>query len=148
MEQPQYPSAMDAVPATPQQKVGEIAESGETYLETILVMKERNNGQLVRSVDIANELNFSKPSVSRGLGLLRDKDLIKIGSNGGIEFTPQGLQRAQHIFKRHQLLTLLLQEVAKVPSDVAERDACRIEHVISDQTMDGILKYLSDRKLV
>lgn len=148
MEQAQYPSAMDAVPATPPQRVGELAESGETYLETILVMKERNNGQLVRSVDIANELNFSKPSVSRGLGLLRDKELIKIGPNGGIEFTPQGLQRAQHIFKRHQLLTLLLREVAKVPSDVAERDACRIEHVISDQTMEGIQKYLSERKLV
>ncbi|MBO6258573.1 MAG: metal-dependent transcriptional regulator [Succinivibrio sp.] len=148
MAKAQVPSAMDAVPATVPQRTGELAESGETYLETILVMKERTNGGFVRAVDIANELNFSKPSVSRGLGLLKEKELIKISSNGDLELTAEGQARAEHIFKRHQLLTVLLQDIANVPSDVAERDACRIEHVISDQTMNGIQAYLKEKELI
>lgn len=142
------PTAMDAVPEPVRTRAGELAESGETYLETILVMKERSSGSMVRAVDIANELGFSKPSVSRGLGLLRDKGFIRIADSGDLEFTPEGLSRARNIFRRHQILTVLIREIAGVPSDLAERDACRIEHVISDATMSGIEKYLKDHQLL
>lgn len=82
------PTVLDAVPEAVQKKQGEIAESGETYLETILVIKERRSNGLVRAVDVANELKLSKPSVSRGLSLLKEKEYIKVGIAGDIEFTP------------------------------------------------------------
>ncbi len=138
----QVPSAMDAISEPVPSRAGTLAESGETYLETILIMKERSDGGLVRAVDVANELRFSKPSVSRGLGQLKDKGLITIAQSGDLEFTPEGLAHARSIFHRHQVLTLFLQDVAKVPADVAQRDACRIEHVISDESMVGIENFL------
>ena len=112
------------------------------------MIKERRSNGLVRAVDVANELKLSKPSVSRGLGLLKEKDLIRIGLAGDIEFTPEGRKLAESVFKRHQYLTVFFKSVANVPSDVAESDACRIEHVISDKTMKGIIKYLKDHELV
>ena len=142
------PSAYEAVPEAVQKKTGEIAESGETYLETILVIKERRSNGLVRAVDVANELKLSKPSVSRGLGLLKEKNLIRIGIAGDIEFSPEGRKLAESIFKRHQYLTVFFKHIAKVPSDVAESDACRVEHVISDKTMKGIIKFLKENDLV
>ncbi|MDD7021240.1 MAG: metal-dependent transcriptional regulator [Aeromonadales bacterium] len=145
---PQIPSAQDAIPEPVPSRAGALAESGENYLETILVMKERRDDAIVRAVDIANELRFSKPSVSRGLGQLKDKGLITIAPSGCIEFTPEGLEKARHIFRRHQVLTALLQEVARVPSDIAQRDACRVEHVISDETMLGIEKFLKEKGII
>ena len=142
------PTALDAVPEIVQKKSGEIAESGETYLETILVMKERRSNGLVRAVDVANELKLSKPSVSRGLGLLKEKNLIQIGMAGDIEFTPEGRKLAERFFKRHQYLTVFFKHIAKVPSDVAEADACRVEHVISDKTMKGIIAFLKENDIV
>lgn len=142
------PTPIDAVPEPVVKKVGEIAESGETYLETILVIKERRSNGLVRAVDVANELKLSKASVSRGLGLLKEKDLIKIGIAGDIEFTPEGRKQAEHIFTRHQYLTVFFKYVANVPSDVAESDACRVEHVISEKTMRGIIKFLKDKDVI
>ena len=142
------PTALDAVPEIVQKKSGEIAESGETYLETILVMKERRSNGLVRAVDVANELKLSKPSVSRGLGLLKEKNLIQIGIAGDIEFTPEGRKLAERVFKRHQYLTVFFKHIAKVPSDVAEADACRVEHVISEKTMNGIIRYLKENDII
>ena len=142
------PTALDAVPEIVQKKSGEIAESGETYLEPILVMKERRSNGLVRAVDVANELKLSKPSVSRGLGLLKEKNLIQIGIAGDIEFTPEGRKLAERVFKRHQYLTVFFKHIAKVPSDVAEADACRVEHVISDKTMKGIIAFLKENEIV
>lgn len=142
------PSAMDAVPEAVQKKTGEIAESGETYLETILVMRERRKNGLVRAVDVANELKLSKPSVSRGLGLLKDKEYIQIGLAGDIEFTAEGRKLAESIFMRHQYLTVFFRHVAKVPLDVAETDACRIEHVISEKTMNGIINFLKENEII
>ena len=142
------PTALDAVPEIVQKKSGEIAESGETYLETILVMKERRSNGLVRAVDVANELKLSKPSVSRGLGLLKEKNLIQICIAGDIEFTPEGRKLAERVFKRHQYLTVFFKHIAKVPSDVAEADACRVEHVISDKTMKGIIAFLKENEIV
>ena len=143
----QAPSALDAVPEPLPPRNGAIAESGENYLETILVLKERRDGGLVRAVDIANELRLSKASVSRGLWLLREKGLIHIADNGDLEFTPSGQNLAQNIFHTHQVLTVFFQETAKVPLDVAERDACRIEHVISSETLKGIIRFLRERDL-
>lgn len=144
----QIPSVQDAVTEPVPPRAGIIAESGENYLETILIIKERNEDGLVRAVDVANELGFSKPSVSRALGMLKERGLIKIAQSGAILFTPEGRALAENVFERHQLLTLLLKEVAKVPSDIAEHDACRIEHVISDETMVGIRNYLTEHGLI
>ena len=144
----QIPSVQDAVTEPVPPRAGIIAESGENYLETILIIKERNEDGLVRAVDVANELGFSKPSVSRALSMLKERGLIKIAQSGAILFTPEGRALAENVFERHQLLTLLLKEVAKVPSDIAEHDACRIEHVISDETMVGIRNYLTEHGLI
>ena len=114
------PSKQDAVPELSQKKVGEIAESGENYLETILLIKSRRDNGLVRAVDVANELKVSKPSVSRGLSLLKDKDLIKIGIAGDIELTQKGREVADSIFKKHQMLTVFFRHIAKVSNDIAK----------------------------
>ena len=129
-------------------RTGQLAESGETYLETILLMQQANPGKPVRAVDVANLLHYSKPSVSRAIGLLRDRRLLCIGSDGGLDFTPQGRECAERVLERHRQLTVLLTAVAGVSAAVAERDACRIEHVISDETMNGIQKYLSEHGLL
>ena len=142
------PSKQDAVPELSQKKVGEIAESGENYLETILLIKSRRDNGLVRAVDVANELKVSKPSVSRGLSLLKDKDLIKIGIAGDIELTQKGREVADSILKKHQMLTVFFRHIAKVSNDIAQADACRIEHVISDETMQGIEQYLKENSLI
>jgi DtxR family transcriptional regulator, Mn-dependent transcriptional regulator len=80
--------------------------------------------------------------------LLKEKELINIGLAGDIEFSPEGRKLAEQIFKRHQYLTVFFKHIAKVPSDIAESDACRVEHVISDKTMKGIIKYLKDQEII
>lgn len=114
-----------------------IYESGENYLETILILKKSKGS--VRSVDIVDELGYSKSSVSRAVNILKDKGLIKIDSNGIIDFTEKGLKYTQEIFERHKTLTKLLVDLG-VSEDVAEEDACRIEHVISDESFEAIKK--------
>ena len=118
-------------------------ESREMYLETILVLSKRT-GQ-VRSIDIARELNFSKPSVSRAVGLLKEDDLISVDSSGYIELTSKGKQKAKDIYEKHQVLTTFLTDIIKVSPETAEEDACRIEHVISEDTFEGIKKYLEEQ---
>lgn len=119
-------------------------ESGENYLETILILKQRNG--IVRSVDIARELEFSKPSVSRAMGILKESGFISIDLEGHIELTPQGNQKAGDIYERHRLLTEFLVETAGVSSSIAEEDACKMEHVISDRTFQGIKRFLNEHK--
>lgn len=116
-------------------------ESGENYLETILILKRRLG--LIRSVDIARELQFSKPSVSRAVGLLKDSGFIIADEEGYIELTEAGRKKAEAIYERHQVLTDFLEKTAAVPRAVAEADACRIEHIISQETFDGIKAYLN-----
>lgn len=111
-----------------------IQESGENYLETILNL-ERKNG-IVRSVDIANELGFSKPSVSRAMGVLRKAGFIEQEAYGNITLTDAGRQRANEVYHRHVLITNFLVQVLHVDAEVAEQDACRIEHVISPETLE------------
>lgn len=115
-------------------------ESGENYLETILILSKRNGS--VRSVDIARELEFSKPSVSRAVGILKESGLIVTDSNGYIELTEEGKKKAESVYDRHQQLTVFLMETAGVSHDTAEEDACRIEHIISEDTYQGIKRFL------
>lgn len=116
-------------------------ESGENYLETILLLKKSNPS--VRSIDIARELNYSKPSVSRAVGLLKEAGYICVGEDGGIELTQTGRQKAEAIYERHCILTEFLIKTAGVTKEQAEEDACRIEHIISDPTFQGIKKFLT-----
>lgn len=117
-------------------------ESRENYLETIYVLAKRNGN--VRSVDIARELGFSKPSVSRAVGLLRDDKYIKINDDGYITFTERGMELATGIYERHEKLTEFLIKVANVSPEIAEEDACRIEHYISAATFEGIKRYMKE----
>lgn len=115
-------------------------ESGENYLETIYILKKKYG--FVRSVDIANELNFSKPSVSRAIGILRDGGYLEVGDNGNLILTEKGEQKAESIFERHTVLTKFLVEVLKVEPQTAESDACRMEHIISDETFRRFKSFL------
>ena len=112
-----------------------LQESGEMYLETIYVLSKESNA--VRAIDIGEYMGFSKPSVSRALGLLRDAGLISKDADGFIKLTPQGEKHAKHIYERHTLLTKLLISIG-VDEKTASEDACRVEHYISDKTFNAI----------
>ena len=112
-----------------------IYESGEMYLETILVLAQAHPE--VHAVDIAAEMNISKPSVSRALGRLKDESCIIIDANGRIAFTEKGRSIAEKIYERHQVLSELLVSLGVSP-EVAAEVACRIEHDISDETFQCI----------
>ena len=114
-----------------------IQESAENYLETILVLKERNG--TVRSVDIAAEMGFSKPSVSVAMKNLRQKNQITVTDSGFIYLTDSGKEIAEMIYERHRILSELLISLG-VPEDIATQDACRIEHVISAESFDAVKK--------
>ena len=107
-------------------------ESAEMYLEKILILHEKSNS--VRSVDVARETGYSKPSVSRAMGLLRARGLITIDSFGEIRLSEEGLNLAKKILDRHRSLTRFLISRG-VSEETAAEDACRIEHVISDESM-------------
>ncbi len=117
-------------------------ESGENYLETILVLEKRNGGR-VRSVDLATELSFSKPSVSRAVGILKQNGYLTVEDNGNLCLTEAGRAKAEQILERHEVLTVFFQKIAGVGAELAEKDACRVEHVISNETFYGIKSYLS-----
>ena len=114
-------------------------ESEEMYLETILLLTERQTS--VRSIDIATELGYSRASVSRAVGLLQKKNYIII-DNGYIKFTESGLQKAKDIFERHEIITDLLKKIG-VSDELAEDNACRIEHVISPVLLTYFKKILN-----
>lgn len=116
-----------------------IQESGEDYLESILVLKEAHGS--VRSIDVARHMNFSKPSVSRAMGLLRENEYIIMDKDGLIELTPAGLEVARRIYERHQLLTKWLVTLGVSPTNAAE-DACRIEHDISEGTFQKMKEHI------
>ena len=110
-------------------------ESAENYLETILILKEKNGS--VRSIDIAHELDFSKPSVSVAMKRLREKELITVDDGGLIELTEEGRALAENIYERHVILTKALMSLG-VTEDTASEEACRLEHYISQETFDRI----------
>ena len=121
-----------------------IQESGEIYLETILRLGE--NGRDVRSIDIADYMNFSKPSVSRAVGLLKKDGYILVDGKGYITFTEEGRRRAEKIYERHKLLTEFFITLGVDP-EIAAEDACRLEHVISDVTFEAIKKHAGQKGL-
>lgn len=110
-------------------------ESLEDYLETILKLQQTKGN--VRSIDIANELNFSKPSVSVAMKNLREKGYIQMADNGFITFTESGRQRAELVLERHTVLSQWLIGMG-VPADIALKDACRIEHDLSEESFEAI----------
>jgi Mn-dependent DtxR family transcriptional regulator len=115
-----------------------IQESGENYLEMVLILK--NETGYVRSVDIARAMSFSKPSVSRAMSILKKTGHIIIDEEGRIELTETGLQTAERIYNRHRLLTEWLIAIG-VSESTAAADACRIEHIISQETFDVIREH-------
>ena len=115
-----------------------IQESGEMYLETILILSERL--EYVRSVDIGEHMGYSKPSVSRAVGLLKNGGFINVDTNGHITLTDEGRERAQKVLERHRILTSVLTSIG-VSKETASEDACKIEHVLSDETFEAIKKY-------
>ena len=115
-----------------------LQESGEMYLETILLLSKRKN--LVRAIDVAEEMGYSKPSVSRALTRLREDDLILTNRDGYIAFTEAGRAIAEKVYHKHQLLTKFIVRLG-VDEKTAEQDACRIEHVISDETFDAMVRH-------
>ena len=117
----------------------QLFEPGEDYLERILILKERN-GQ-VRSIDIAIDMGFSKPSVSIAMKKLRENGYITIDENGLISLTKDGYEIASSIYERHQVLTELFVSLG-VNEDIAKKDACKIEHDISEETFQAIKKTL------
>lgn len=117
----------------------DLHESGEMYLETILILKNQN--EYVRSIDIAHTMDFSKPSVSRAIKLLKESQLIVVDDKGYIDFTDEGRRIAEKVYGRHQILTEFLVSIG-VSAKQAEEDACRIEHIISDETQQYIQNFL------
>lgn len=118
-----------------------IQESAENYLETILMIKEEKG--MVRSIDIVHHLDFSKPSISRAMSLLRENGYITMDKDGYIELTEAGLEIASRIYERHRLLTQWLIRLGVAP-DVAQADACRIEHDISDETFQKLKEHIAN----
>ena len=115
-------------------------ESGENYLETIYTLQKKGNA--VHSVDVARALGFSKPSVSRAMGLLKEEAVIVIAKNGEITLTASGKKKAQDLAKKHEDLTRFFMMTADVSEEVAEKDACRLEHFIQEETYRGIRKFM------
>lgn len=109
-----------------------LQESGENYLEAILVLQKRNG--IARAVDVATELGVSKPSVSRAVGILKEAGYVTIGNIGQLLLTESGLQIAQNIYDRHCFIKECLIFLG-VRVEVAEQDACRLEHVLSEETL-------------
>lgn len=115
-----------------------IQESAEDYLEAILILK--NETGLVHSIDVGRRLNFSKPSVSRAVKLLREDGKLTVGEDGALELTEKGLEIAERIYERHRLLTLWFTELG-VSEAQAAQDACRVEHDISAETFQRLKEH-------
>ena len=115
-----------------------LLESGEMYLETIYVLSLKSD--TVRGIDIGEYMGYSKPSVSRALGLLKDDGLVRKDSDGYIKLTEAGEILAKRIYERHSVLSKLFMDLG-VSSETAVEDACRIEHVISDETFSAIKRH-------
>ena len=120
-----------------------IYESAEDYLERILILQERNKE--VRSIDIAHDMGFSKPSISVAMKKLKEAGLINIDKNGFITLTKEGHIIADKVYERHCVLTKVLTSIG-VSEEQAEKDACKVEHVISEETFDAIKEHIERHK--
>ena len=117
----------------------QLQESGEMYLESIYVLSQKLNG--VHSIDISEYMGYSKPSVSRAVGLLKKGGYIQIDEENHIILTESGLEVARKIYERHTLLTAMLMNLG-VPEEIALRDACKMEHAISDESFEAIRRHM------
>ena len=118
-----------------------VHESGEMYLEAIHVLSKKNG--FVRSIDVSEYLGYSKPSVSRAMGILRSGDYIVMNKDGGITLTEKGKAIAEKIFERHTVLSQLLMRLG-VSEETANADACKLEHAISDESFEAIKRHMAD----
>ena len=114
-------------------------ESGQMYLESILVLQKRNGA--VRSIDIVEHMGYSKPSVSRAVGILKAYEYITVDKSGYITLTEKGKVEAEKIYERHGIISKFLTNLG-VSEQTAAEDACKIEHVISDESINAIKKHL------
>ena len=115
-----------------------LKESGEMYLETIYILSKSKSS--VRSIDVAEYMNFSRASVSRGIGLLKKQDFILMDRDGYITLTEKGIKTAEKIYERHTVISKMLMAMG-IDEKTATEDACRIEHVISDKTFDAMKRH-------
>ena len=118
-----------------------VHESGEMYLEAILVLAKKNG--FVRSIDISEYLGYSKPSVSRAVGILKNGNYILVEKDGSITLTETGRTIAEKIFERHTVLSRLLVALG-VSEETAAADACKLEHAISDESFEAIKRHMAD----
>ena len=121
-----------------------VHESGEMYLEAILVLSQKNG--FVRSIDVSEYLGYSKPSVSRAMGILRSGAYIVMDKDGSITLTDAGREIAEKIYDRHTLLTRLLVKLG-VSAETAAADACKLEHAVSDESFEAIKRYAATLQL-
>ena len=119
-----------------------IKESAENYLETILMLKNKNGS--VRSIDIANELGVSKPSVSVAMKAFREEGYITVDENGGISLTEKGKEIADRMYERHEIIASVLMKIG-VSKETAYEDSCKIEHDISNETFEKIKIFLKGK---
>lgn len=122
-----------------------LQESGEMYLETIYILTKKNHD--VRSLDVAVYMNFSKPSVSRAVGLLKQGEYITVDQEGYLHLTAMGEEIAAKMYERHMLLTEFLMRLG-VDRETASADACKIEHDISDKSFEAIKRHVDEKKAV
>ena len=117
-----------------------LQESGEMYLETILILSKKLSG--VRSIDVCEEMGYSKPSVSRAVGILKNGGYILVDRDGYITLTDEGRYVAERTYERHRVLTSFFENIG-VSAERASEDACKIEHDISDETFEALKKYIA-----
>lgn len=115
-----------------------LQESGEMYLEAILVLHKQNGH--VRSIDVSEYLGYSKPSVSRAVGLLKNGGYLVVEDDGGLTLTEAGREIGEKIYERHTVLTDMLVKMG-VPQEIAAEDACKLEHAVSDTSFEAIKKF-------
>ena len=118
-----------------------LQESGEMYLETILILTQKSRN--VRSIDVCEEMGFSKPSVSRAIGLLKNGGYVEVDSDGYLSLTDLGREVAIKVYDRHKILTEFLVSLG-VGEETASNDACKIEHCISDESLEAIKKSIKN----
>ena len=117
-----------------------IHESGEDYLETILVLQNKKGS--VRSIDVANELGYTKASISRAMSILKEAEYIATGEKGSILLTEKGLQKANEVLDRHKVIVEFLVKTLGVDAELADENACRIEHIISQEVFEKMRDFV------
>ena len=114
-------------------------ESAEMYLETIYTLTRERGG--VRSIDVAEHMNYSKPSVSRAVGLLKQGGYLQVEKDGLLRLTPEGVAAAERVYERHTILAGMFRSLGVSP-EIASEDACRVEHILSDETFEAIKRHM------